>query len=58
VLLTSADVDLNATRVRSPFVPVLRVRASTAFLILAAHGRRHIWQARHVLASMEPPAAR
>ena len=49
LLLASADVDLNTTRFQNPFLPLLKVRASTGFLILAAHGRRHLWQARQAL---------
>ena len=50
LLLASADLDLNGTRFQNPFVPLVQVRASTGFLILAAHGRRHLWQARQALA--------
>ncbi len=49
LLAASADLDLNGTRFRNPFLGLLVVRASTGFLILAAHGRRHAWQARNVL---------
>ena len=49
LLVASADLDLNGTRFRNPFLGLLVVRASTGFLILAAHGRRHAWQARNVL---------
>lgn len=44
----------NSVVFRNPFIPVLRVRASTAFLILVAHERRHLWQARQVSAMLPP----
>jgi hypothetical protein len=29
-------------------VPLIRVRVSTAFNVIAAHDRRHLWQAQQV----------
>jgi hypothetical protein len=40
--------DLNTVRFRNPLLPIIRFTVSTGFLILAAHGRRHIWQAQRV----------
>ncbi|HSL19956.1 MAG TPA: DinB family protein [Vicinamibacterales bacterium] len=41
-----SEQDLGAT-FRSPFGP-LRFRIGTGLLVLAAHDRRHVWQARQV----------
>jgi hypothetical protein len=47
--LAAADgLDLGRVRVRSPFVPLIRVDLTTAFRIVAGHERRHLWQARRV----------
>lgn len=49
-----ADLDLNRIRFANPFVPGLRFTCGTAFHILNAHTRRHLWQARQVLAGFNP----
>lgn len=38
-------LDLNRIRFANPFVPLLRFSVGGGFLILAAHDRRHLWQA-------------
>ena len=45
--LSAEGLDLRGVRVRSQFGPVSFSLAAT-FLILLAHDRRHIWQARAV----------
>lgn len=51
-LLTAAnDVNVNRVIVPNPFVRIVRMRAATALLVLPAHDRRHLWQARRVLAA-------
>ena len=45
VLAETAQLDLNRIRFKNPFVPGLRFTVATGFLILAAHGRRHLLQA-------------
>jgi len=47
LLVSAADLDL-AARFANPFVPGIRLRLHAGFLILAAHGRRHLWQMRRV----------
>jgi len=42
----SAGLDLAARRVPSPVSRYVRYNVYSAFLILAAHQRRHLWQAR------------
>lgn len=44
VLRESVDLDLGI-RFLNPFVPLIRFRLWTGFLILPAHERRHLWQA-------------
>src|SRR5262249_60665334 len=41
-------VDLARARVRSPAASWLRIPLGTGFAIMAAHERRHLWQARQV----------
>lgn len=48
LLERAAGLDLNATRFANPFVPGVRFRVGAGFLIIAAHDRRHLWQARRV----------
>ncbi len=43
------DLDLNSIRFKNPYLPILRYQVGAGFLILAAHNRRHVWQARRVL---------
>lgn len=44
--------DLNAIKFRNPLFPLLRVRIGTGLLIMAAHERRHLWQAGNVKAGL------
>ena len=44
-----ADVDANRATFTNPFISLVRVRVGTAFHILAAHDRRHLWQAEQVV---------
>jgi hypothetical protein len=48
LLREGAHVDLNRARFQNPFIRVVPMRVSTAFRIMAAHDRRHIWQATNV----------
>jgi hypothetical protein len=48
------EVNLNRVRFKNPFVSVLRFTVGTGILIIAAHDRRHLWQARQVCAPMKP----
>lgn len=49
LLAETAQLDLNRIRFRNPFIPVLRFTVATGFLVLAAHGRRHLLQAERVM---------
>ena len=48
LLQETSRLDLNRVRFRNPFIPVLRFTVATGFLVLAAHGRRHLLQAERV----------
>jgi hypothetical protein len=48
LLREGARVDLNSARFRNPFVGIVFMRSSTAFRVMSAHDRRHIWQATNV----------
>ena len=43
-----ADLDLNRTRFRNPFVAGVRFSLATGLNVIAAHDRRHLWQAWNV----------
>jgi hypothetical protein len=51
------DLDLNRIRFRNPFIGLLRYSVGTALLVIGAHDRRHLWQARQVRAAMNPENA-
>ena len=48
VLLDAARIDVNRATFANPFVPLIRVRVSTGLQVVAAHDRRHLWQAAQV----------
>jgi hypothetical protein len=52
----AADVDINRARFPNPFLRIIRMRVSTALLVLAAHDRRHLWQAEQVRTAPGFPA--
>jgi len=56
LLQEAAELDCNAIRFRNPLIRALRVRVGTAFLILNAHERRHLWQADNVRKAMRASA--
>jgi hypothetical protein len=43
-----ADIDVNRATFKNPFLSVIKVRVGTALRIIAAHDRRHLWQAEQV----------
>lgn len=45
LLMECRHLDLNKIRFANPFVPALRFTVGSGFLIIAAHDRRHLWQA-------------
>jgi hypothetical protein len=63
LLEETASLDQNRIRFANPFLPGLRWRLGAGFLIIAAHERRHLWQAENVkkayaarLSTLGPPA--
>ena len=48
LLPQAAQLDFNRVRFKNPFIPVLQFTVATGFLILAAHGRRHLLQAERI----------
>lgn len=54
LLRECAHLDLNRIRFANPLVPGLRFTVGAGFLILAAHERRHLWQAAQGLAAVSP----
>jgi hypothetical protein len=51
LLAESAGFDLNGTRFVNPFLPLVRFSLATGFQVIAAHQRRHLWQAARVKAN-------
>ncbi|MBM3767238.1 MAG: DinB family protein [Acidobacteria bacterium] len=45
-------LNLNGIRFKNPFAPLIRFSAGTGFLLIAAHNRRHIQQARRIADSI------
>lgn len=56
VIRRSAGLDLNRIRFRNPFIGFLRFTVGTGLLVIAAHERRHLWQAGQVLQSAAFPS--
>lgn len=44
----AASVDVNRATFPNPFVSLFRVKVSTGLNVIAAHDRRHLWQAQQV----------
>ena len=49
VIQDGARLDLNRIRFKNPFFWFLRFTVGTGLLIIAAHNRRHLWQAQTIL---------
>ena len=48
LIVDAARIDVNRATFRNPFIGVVRVKVSTGFYVIAAHDRRHLWQAGQV----------
>jgi hypothetical protein len=57
LVAAAAAVDANRIVTANPFVRGIRMRLSTALLVVPAHDRRHLWQAREVQAAAGFPAS-
>lgn len=51
LLMECRQLDLNRIRFPNPFVPGIRFTVGGGFLIIAAHERRHLWQASVAISS-------
>jgi hypothetical protein len=47
--IETAGLDLCSIRFKNPFVPLLNFTVATGLLVIAAHNRRHLWQAEQVV---------
>jgi hypothetical protein len=53
--IETAGLDLCGVRFKNPFVPLLNFTVATGMLVITAHHRRHLWQAREVLKQPDFP---
>jgi hypothetical protein len=53
VLQSAKDVDLGATKIVSPFDKRVKYNVYSAFRIVVAHQRRHLWQAEQAVAALK-----
>jgi hypothetical protein len=44
----AATIDINRATFQNPFLALIKVKVATAFNVIAAHDRRHLWQAEQV----------
>lgn len=51
----SAAIDANRATFANPFIAFVRVKVATGLQVIAAHDRRHLWQARQVVARPDFP---
>ena len=52
LLAAAAGIDLNRVKISSPFDKRIRLNLYSAFRILIAHQRRHLWQAEQAVAAL------
>jgi hypothetical protein len=48
LIADARDIDVNRARFPNPFVPLIRFSVATGLFVIAAHDRRHLWQAEQV----------
>jgi hypothetical protein len=48
LITDAAEIDANRARFPNPFVPLIRFSVATGLFVIAAHDRRHLWQAEQV----------
>lgn len=58
LIADAAGIDANRARFPNPFIPFLRFSVSTGLFVIAAHDRRHLWQAEQVRLAAGFPASR
>lgn len=57
-LRENADLDLASVRFRNPFIKGVRFRLATGLHVIAAHERRHLWQAWRLREAMQSAQTR
>ena len=48
LIADAATIDANRARFKNPFVPLIRFSIVTGLFVIAAHDRRHLWQAEQI----------
>src|SRR5262245_52552172 len=48
LIADAPTIDANRARFKNPFVPFIRFSIATGLFVIAAHDRRHLWQAEQV----------
>lgn len=56
VIVAAAEIDANRAVFRNPFLPLIRFSIATGLFVIAAHDRRHLWQAEQVRQTRGFPA--
>ena len=51
----AATIDANRATFPNPFLKMVRMKVSTAFQVINAHDRRHLWQAEQVIGRPDFP---
>ena len=51
LLVEAATLDANRATFQNPFIGIVRMKVSSGFHVIAAHDRRHLWQAQQVVAA-------
>ena len=58
LIADAATIDANGSRFKNPFLPLVRFSIATGLFVIAAHDRRHLWQAEQVKHAPGFPAMR
>jgi hypothetical protein len=48
MIADAATIDASSAKFQNPFIPLVKVRVATGLHVIAAHDRRHLWQAEQV----------
>lgn len=48
MIADAATIDATGAKFQNPFIPLVKVRVATGLHVIAAHDRRHLWQAEQV----------
>jgi hypothetical protein len=55
-LNSARGLDLGGAKIASPFAENVKYSVYSAFVLIAAHNRRHLWQAENALRTLQAPA--